>query len=124
MNLNQVTVPVRDINDAKSFYIKLGFTLIVDTPHYVRFACPVGNSTFSLSLNTGEFEKGAIIYFEHEQLDDWVKEIKSKGIQFEQEPRDEKYLWREALLVDPSANKIKLYWAGDNRLNPPWKVDG
>lgn len=124
MNLNQVTVPVRDINDAKSFYIKLGFTLIVDTPHYVRFACPVGNSTFSLSLNTGEFENGAIIYFEHEQLDDWVKEIKSKGIQFEQEPRDEKYLWREALLVDPSANKIKLYWAGDNRLNPPWKVDG
>lgn len=124
MNLNQVTVPVRDINDAKSFYIKLGFTLIVDTPHYVRFACPVGNSTFSLSLNTGEFENGAIIYFEHEQLDDWVKQIKSKGIQFEQEPRDEKYLWREALLVDPSANKIKLYWAGDNRLNPPWKVDG
>ena len=124
MNLNQVTVPVRDINDAKSFYIKLGFTLIVDTPHYVRFACPVGNSTFSLSLNTGEFENGAIIYFEHEKLDDWVKEIKSKGIQFEQEPRDEKYLWREALLVDPSANKIKLYWAGDNRLNPPWKVDG
>ena len=124
MNLNQVTVPVRDINDAKSFYIKLGFTLIVDTPHYVRFACPVGNSTFSLSLNTGEFENGAIIYFEHEQLDDWVKQIKSKGILFEQEPRDEKYLWREALLVDPSANKIKLYWAGDNRLNPPWKVDG
>ena len=124
MNLNQVTVPVRDINDAKSFYIKLGFTLIVDTPHYDRFACPVGNSTFSLSLNTGEFENGAIIYFEHEQLDDWVKQIKSKGIQFEQEPRDEKYLWREALLVDPSANKIKLYWAGDNRLNPPWKVDG
>ena len=124
MNLNQVTVPVRDINDAKSFYIKLGFTLIVDTPHYVRFACPVGNSTFSLSLNTGEFENGAIIYFEHERLDDWVKQIKSKGILFEQEPRDEKYLWREALLVDPSANKIKLYWAGDNRLNPPWKVDG
>jgi hypothetical protein len=33
------------------------------------------------------------------------------------------YLWREAVLHDPSGNKIKLYWAGENRLNPPWRVE-
>ena len=35
---------------------------------------------------------------------------------------DQPFLWREAILNDPSGNKIKLYWAGDNRLNPPWRI--
>lgn len=66
---------------------------------------------------------GATIYFEHEALDEWVEELISKGFEFEQLPTDMSYLWREAILYDPSGNKIKLYWAGDNRLNPPWRVD-
>jgi len=122
MNLNQVTLPVRDINEASAFYLKLGFIQIVDSSHYARFECPHGESTFSLLLDDRKFENGAVIYFEHEELDEWVKEIKSKSIDFHQDPRDEKYLWREAVLHDPSANKIKLYCAGKNRLNPPWKV--
>lgn len=40
-----------------------------------------------------------------------------------QEPTDMDYLWREAVLHDPSGNRIKLYWAGENRLNPPWRVE-
>ena len=40
-----------------------------------------------------------------------------------QEPTDQHWLWREAILHDPSGNKIKLYWAGENRLNPPWRVE-
>ena len=122
MNLNQMTLPVTNMNEAASFYLKLGFTQIVDTPHYARFECPHGNSTFSLSLDKSEYKNGAIIYFEHESLDDWVKDLKAKGIEFDQDPRDEKYLWREAVLHDPSGNKIKLYWGGENRLNPPWRV--
>jgi hypothetical protein len=31
---------------------------------------------------------------------------------------------REAILCDPSGNMIKVYWAGENRLNPPWRVIG
>ncbi|MBE0361486.1 hypothetical protein PALI_b0468 [Pseudoalteromonas aliena SW19] len=46
-----------------------------------------------------------------------------KGFQFEQQPAEQRYLWKEAILKDPSGNKIKLYWAGENRLNPPWKVE-
>lgn len=122
MNLNQVTIPVRNMAVAVDFYTALGMTLIVDTPHYARFSCPQGDTTFSLSLNDEDSQNGAIIYFESEQLDDWVKELKTKGFTFLQEPQDQRYLWKEAVLADPSDNKIKLYWAGENRLNPPWKV--
>lgn len=123
MNLNQVTLPVHDMDKSTQFYRELGFTQIVDTPHYARFECPEGNSTFSLLLESSEFVNGAVIYFEHEQLDDWVTQLKKKGFSFDQEPKDESYLWREAVLHDPSGNKIKLYWAGENRLNPPWRVE-
>lgn len=123
MNLNQVTLPVKNMDEATGFYRKLGFLQIVDTPHYARFECPVGGSTFSLSLNDGDFNNGAIIYFENEKLDDLVDKLTAKGIVFQQMPTDMRYLWREAVLYDPSGNKIKLYWAGDNRLNPPWKVE-
>ncbi|MDX1341725.1 MAG: VOC family protein [Reinekea sp.] len=122
MNMNQVTLPVRDMPAATQFYLTLGFTQIVDTPHYARFACPEGDSTFSLMLDETSFRNGATLYFEHEALEDWVAQLQDRGIVFEQEPRDEPYLWREAVLRDPSGNKIILYWAGENRLNPPWRV--
>ena len=123
MNLNQITLPVSDMNEATEFYKILGFTQIVDTQHYARFECPTGDSSFSLSLCQDSYINGAIIYFEHEELDEWVKQLKAKGIVFNQDPLDQRYLWREAVLHDPSGNKIKLYWAGENRLNPPWRVD-
>lgn len=123
MNLNQVTIPVNDMAAAVAFYLKLGFTQIVDTPHYARFVCPEGGATFSLALEAGEFHNGAVIYFEYQELDDWCAALLKKGVVFEQLPQDQSYLWREAVLKDPSGNKIKLYWAGDNRVNPPWRVN-
>lgn len=96
---------------------------IVDTPHYARFSCPKGDSTFSLSFESEEFKNGAVIYFETEKLDALVETLEKKGIQFMQLPTDQCYLWKEAVLKDPSGNKIKLFWAGENRLSPPWKVN-
>jgi hypothetical protein len=32
------------------------------------------------------------------------------------------YLWREAFLRDPDGNVIVLFSAGENRLNPPWRL--
>ncbi|MCX7545610.1 VOC family protein [Marinicella gelatinilytica] len=122
MNLNQVTIPVSDLKKAIHFYQQLGFILIVDSSQYARFECPEGHATFSLSLETAPFHNGAVIYFEHEKLDQWVAELKKKGIVFDQEPTDQTYLWREAVTLDPSGNKVKLYWAGDNRRFPPWRV--
>lgn len=124
MNLNQVTLPVRDLNKAAAFYRRMGFLQIVDSPpHYARFECPDGGSTFSLELVEGNSANGAVIYFENEQLDELVNRLIAKGFTFEQMPTDTSYLWREAVLYDPSRNKIKLYWAGENRLNPPWRVE-
>lgn len=121
--MNQVTLPVSDMEEAASFYRRMGFLQIVDTPHYSRFECPEGNGTFSLMLQEERFSNGAVIYFEHEALDDLVASLKARGFAFDQEPEDMSYLWREAVLRDPSNNKIKLYRAGENRLNPPWRVE-
>ena len=123
MDMNQITLPVSDMALCVSFYLKLGFTQIVDTPHYARFECPVGNSTFSLALNTEGFNNGSVIYFESEDLEVLVENLIDEGIVFEQLPTEQRYLWVEAVLKDPAGNKIKLYRAGDNRLNPPWRVE-
>lgn len=123
MNLNQVTLPVKDMAESTAFYRKMGFLQIVDSARYARFECPDGDSTFSLSLDDKEFTNGAVVYFEHERLDELIDELVSKGFKFEQLPKNMDYLWREAILLDPSRNKIKLFWAGINRLNPPWRVE-
>tara|TARA_R110002110_G_scaffold39875_1_gene128199 strand:- start:3349 stop:3693 length:345 start_codon:yes stop_codon:yes gene_type:complete len=111
------------MDEATLFYRRLGFTQIVDTTHYARFECPDGDATFSLALDPDEYTNGAVIYFEHQNLDGWVAALKEKGIRFEQDPADQRYLWREAVLKDPSGNRIKLYWAGENRVYPPWRVE-
>jgi len=123
MKLNQVTLPVDDMNAATAFYRRLGFLQIVDTPHYARFECPDGAATFSLSLSEAAFRNGAVIYFESDRLDERVSELRDKGIVFDQLPTDMPYLWREAILHDPAGNKIKLYHAGQNRRHPPWRVE-
>ena len=123
MNLNQVTLPVSNMERATDFYRRMGFLQIVNSPHYARFECPVGDATFSLSLEKDAFINGSTIYFEIENLDEKVSQMQIDGFTFEQLPTDMHYLWREAILHDPAGNKIKLFWAGPNRLNPPWRVE-
>ncbi|MGR4989409.1 VOC family protein [Vibrio rotiferianus] len=123
MNLNQVLLTVKDIKLSIEFYQKMGFNLIVETENYARFECLDGDATFSLYLGDQESENNSVIYFEHEELDGLVASLKKKGIEFVQDPTDKDYLWREAMLNDPSGNEIKLYWAGENRKNPPWRLD-
>ena len=121
MNMNQIIKNSTDIAKSKQFYTALGFSLIVDTDHYLRFACPDDGPTFSLSL-ADKASEGMSVYFEEPDLDNKVAQLIQQGIEFEHGPEDRPYLWREAVLSDPSGNKLVLYWAGDNRLNPPWRV--
>lgn len=124
MNLNQVTVPSRNVANAILFYEKLGLKLIVKSlPNYARFECPDGNSTFSIHL-TEKLPKGdgVYVYFECQDLDEHVASLKEKGIQFEKEPTDERWLWREARLKDLDGNQLILFYGGENRLNPPWRI--
>ena len=123
MNLNQVTLPATDIQASVAFYERMGFTLIVSAPHYARFVCPEGDSTFSVHLADGLCsDTGVVVYFECEELDQDVARLEALGLQFSKRPTDECWLWREARLRDPSGNVICLYRAGENRKNPPWRV--
>jgi len=123
MNLNQVTVPTLDIPASIDFYCRLGLILIVRSLHYARFLCPEGGSSFSVHLvDSLPGSSRVVVYFETQALDDTVRALQAKGMAFSQEPRDEPWLWREARLLDPAGNVICLYWAGENRLNPPWRL--
>ncbi|MHA7059151.1 VOC family protein [Aquimarina sp. M1] len=125
MNLNQVTIPSLDIEQSIAFYEKLGLRLIVKAlPHYARFECKEGEATFSIHqverLPQGE---GIYVYFETEQLDEEVERLQTEGIHFDQLPTDQRWLWKEARLKDPDGNHIILFFAGDNRKNPPWRIN-
>ena len=124
MNLNQVTLPATDFDRTVAFYRSMGFTLIVHSPpRYARFECPEGESTFSLhSVPNAVGSAGVVVYFECRDLDDRVEHLLAAGFEFTQLPTSERWLWREARLTDPSGNVICLFWAGENRKKPPWRV--
>lgn len=124
MNLNQITVPTIDLERSIEFYQKLGLKLIVkSTEKYARFVCPDGVSTFSLHIvDALPIGSGVVIYFECDNLDEYVNQLVAKGIKFEELPHDKSWLWREAKLKDLDGNLLKLYFAGENRLHPPWRL--
>jgi len=125
MNLNQITIPSLDLTQSIPFYEKLGLHLIVKSlPHYARFVCPDGGATFSIhqveALPKGE---GINVYFECQDLDEYVNVLLEKGIKLEEMSNDKSWLWREARLKDVDNNQLILYFVGENRLNPPWRIN-
>jgi len=123
MRLNQVTVTARDLDASIAFYRTLGFHLIVKADHYARFEIGDGESTFSLHLGDASgAANGPHLYFECEDLDPRVADLKAKGIVFENDPIDQSWKWREAWFSDPAGNRLCLYWAGENRRFPPWRL--
>jgi catechol 2,3-dioxygenase-like lactoylglutathione lyase family enzyme len=125
MNLNQVTLPSKDVERSAEFYRRLGFKQIVSSlPHYARFECPDGEATFSLHQVESPPLSKTIIYFECDNLDTVYEELIAQGILFDQAPSDQPWLWREAYLTDPDGNVLRLYHAGSNRRFPPWRNNG
>ena len=124
MNLNQVTIFSEKPLETVEFFRTLGLKLIVDSlPRYARLECPDGESTLSVHIaDNVVVTNNIVLYFECENLDDTVAGLKSKGLSFDEEPTDRDWLWRQAYLKDPDSNKICLFYAGDNRKNPPWRV--
>ena len=123
MNLNQITIKSTDVNRSMAFYKKLGLQLIVDSsPRYVRFVCPQGGSTFSVSHASSVPDAATVVYFEVAHLDLVHKNLTAQGIDFTSAPEDKPWLWREAGLRDPDGQPLILFTAGINRINPPWKL--
>ena len=129
MNLNQVTIFSERPVETVEFFEKLGLVRIVDSlPRYARLECPDGEAT--LSVNEAETRPvgrlssdNIYLYFECEDLDERVAHLRSLGLAFEQDPTDTPWLWRQAYLRDPNGNKICLFRAGENRKNPPWRIN-
>jgi catechol 2,3-dioxygenase-like lactoylglutathione lyase family enzyme len=121
MRLNQVTLPSKDLDQSISFYENLGFLLIVKNDHYARLENPEDETTLSLELRE-DCGDGAHLYFECDDLDDLVTELKRKGLVFDNGPQDQPWKWLEAWLRDPVGNKLCPYLAGENRRFPPWRM--
>src|SRR5690349_6436476 len=107
MNLNQVTLPCTDLAESVRFYLQLGFKQIVSSPpRYARFECESG-ATFSLELApTRPADPGVAVYFEVSDVDTEVARLKGIGLNFESDPVDQPWLWREAYLRDPTGNSL------------------
>lgn len=124
MRLNQVTVGSTDLVRSERFYRLLGLRLIVRTEDYLRFECPSGDSTFSVSLvDAVPPDQQVTIYFETDDLDGDYRRLRAADVEFTSAPADMPWLWRETTLRDPDGHRLCLFDAGDNRLNPPWRLD-
>jgi hydroxymethylpyrimidine/phosphomethylpyrimidine kinase len=124
MRLNQITVGCADYAASVAFYTTLGLTQIVDAPpRYARFETPDGE-TFSIHHVDVVSAPTTVVYFEIEELDQTVAILKSAGLHFLTDPVDESWGWREARMRDPAGNEICLFWGGNNRRFPPWRIDG
>lgn len=126
MRFNHITLIVADLEKSKAFYRSLGLRQIVDSPpRYARFVFPDGDATLSLEVTDTPPVPGpdqAQVFFECDDLDETFVRLRDAGLVFDQPPTDMFYLWREARLRDPDGHDIRLYFAGENRLNPPWKM--
>ena len=134
MDLNQVTLYSARPVETVEFFEKLGLRRIVDSlPRYARLECPDGDSTLSVNITDdvteaevrplGSVPSASItLYFECADLDAEVARLKSLCLEFEEDPTDRPWLWRQAYLRDPNGNKICLFHAGENRRNPPWRI--
>jgi hydroxymethylpyrimidine/phosphomethylpyrimidine kinase len=123
MDLNQVTLPCTDYNASVAFYKTLGLTQIVDSPpRYARFESSTGSTLSIHSVESVNASTGVTIYFEVEDVNAKVTELRDNGLRIDVEPVDQSWLWREATLSDPAGNVICIYNAGENRRNPPWRI--
>lgn len=121
LHLNQITLGATDYAASVTFYRALGLTQIVDSPDngYARFSADNGAT---LSIHVGEGTAGGTTYLECADLDARVSALASDGFAFDQMPQDEGWGWREARLCDPAGNGLCLYFGGENRRYPPWRV--
>lgn len=118
-----MTVNSSDLARSEAFYATLGLRLIVKDDHYLRFECPDGSSTFSVEVgDVGDANVGIKVYFECDDLDAEYERLRNAGVEFEQPPTDMSWLWREANLRDPDGHQLCLFFAGENRHNPPWRL--
>lgn len=125
MDLNQITIAVRDFHESIAFYSALGLKLIVRDAAalYARFELPSGATTLSLYEDRMANPGDTVLYFEVDDLDRRYSELCAVGIEFRGPPTDQSWRWREAHFADPTGNRLCLFHAGAERRFPPWRLD-
>ena len=95
MNLNQVTPPAVDVHGVDS-YRQLGLRVIVeDLPRFGRFERPDGDGALSIEQGSEPAAgHGPVVYFECEDLDKTVRQLRAMGIRFDGLPIDQPWLSR------------------------------
>jgi len=79
----------------------------------------------SIEHTDREFAPAAHIGFEFdapETLDAFVARLAACGYAIAEGPIDRSWLWREARLIDPDGHASLFFYAGANKLNPPWRA--
>jgi hydroxymethylpyrimidine/phosphomethylpyrimidine kinase len=123
VDLNQVTIPCDDYAASVAFYQRLGLRQIVDSaPRYARFETKTGTTLSIHAAVSAPTNSDIVIYFEVDDVDQTVRDLTDNGLEFDSEPTDQSWLWREAYLRDPAGNTVCIYHAGRNRRFPPWRI--
>src|SRR4051812_26982719 len=103
--LEIIMLPVKDRQQAKAFYLKLGFQIVIEAqdPHgeeWIQMSLPGGNTTISLS----GFQA---IIAETDDIEAEIKQLKKKDIEVGK--IDDTPWGRFAWLKDPDGNSICLH---------------
>jgi catechol 2,3-dioxygenase-like lactoylglutathione lyase family enzyme len=124
MRIAHAILQVADIPRSRTFYTRLGFELIVAADHYCRFIVGEG-TTLSIERHDSPIAVGAPTYLEFdtaEALDAEIARLAKAGLSIAEAPNDKRWLWREARLIDPDDHILIYFFAGANKLDPPWRV--
>jgi len=109
------TIPVTDLDRAKSFYKEtLGLRATDETPFTARFACG-GGSELSLFKRAPSKADHTVAHFEVDDIEKTVTELRVKGVTFLQyeQPKTVNFIAeigpaRGAWLRDPDGNIVGL----------------
>lgn len=113
--LDIVVIQVKDWSNAVKWYTeKLGLKLLYreDDDQWCQLTFPEGGTNLALLGNSKEIEKGSNRCLPDilvDNLDQTVKELKTKGVKFKGDIRGGDEGFRIISLQDPEGNELQLY---------------
>jgi predicted enzyme related to lactoylglutathione lyase len=109
-----ISIPVTNQQAAKEFYLKMGFTLIVEAPYeggsnWIQLGIPGSDTSITLVNWFPQMQPGSIrgLVIKCEDLDKDIEEMTARGIVVE--PAQKMPWGRFATVIDPDGNAMSLH---------------